>query len=1190
MKLTAKTILPCALVLLFSCGKKQGLFDEISSGHSNIHFENTIKENDSINPLNLTNIYNGGGVGIGDFNNDGLPDIYFTGNLVSNKLYLNKGNLVFEDVTDIAKVSGDGKWCRGVSVVDINNDGWPDIYVCATIAKDPEKRKNLLYINKGLDKNGVPHFDEMAKEYGLDDTTHSTMAEFFDYDNDGDLDMYLVVNEIVKDRNPAVFRPRVTDGSFASTGRLYRNDWNAALKHPVFTNVSKQAGIVIEGYGHSATIADINNDGWKDIFVTNDFVGNDILYINNHDGTFTDQAARYFKHTSANGMGQDIQDINNDGLADVVEVDMDPQDNYRKKMMLNSMGYQIYQNSDLFGYQYQYVRNTLQLNQGPRVNAKDSVGAPIFSEISFLSHMAETDWSWTPLVADFDNDAYRDIIITNGYPKDVTDHDFIAFRRESSGVAPQKYILDQIPEVKIRNYAFHNNGDLSFSDASTSWGLGDPSFSNGAVYADLDNDGDLDVVINNINDEATIYKNTAIETNKASAFYLGINFSAEAPNINGIGARVELHYGHGKQQVCENNPYRGYLSTDQLGAHFGLGNVTTVDTVIVKWPDGKMQLLKNVKANQVLTVKHKDADETYTWLQPAVATNTLFKEISDSIKANIPEKEDDYIDFNIQKLLPHKLSDYSPGLAAGDINGDGLDDIIMAGPYGYSTQLLTQQSNGTFAVKQLLPNANRSTKIEEDKGILLFDADGDGDLDMYVSSGGVIATANTNSYTDKLYINDGKGNFKYDSSALPVNYTSKSCVRAVDYDNDGDLDLFVAGRCLPGKYPSPVSCFIYRNDSKNGKAIFTDVTNTVAKGLQNVGMTCDAVWTDFDNDGWTDLVIAGEFMPVKFFKNNHGTLELLKTDIDSQAGWWNSIIPGDFDNDGDIDYIVGNTGQNSFYRPTDKYPVRVYAKDFDNNGIFDALPSLYLPSSAEDTTLQEYPAQLRDDEIKQMIEFRRKFPTYKSYAKATMDSLLTPAELKDALILAANNFKSSYIRNDGNGHFTMQPLPVQAQISSLFGMVAEDVDGDGNLDVVINGNDYGTEVSVGRYDALNGLVLKGDGKGGFTPLSILQSGIFIPGNGKALVKFRNSKGECLLAASQNLGPLKVFLMKQQVHTIPVKASDVYALLKLKSGKTRKVELNYGAGFLSQSSRFLNIDAQVQSVEIVNGKGEKRAAE
>lgn len=1176
-----------AIVILVSCNKRDTLFQNIPSSQSGIDFINEINDNDSINVLDVSNIYNGGGVGIGDFNNDGLQDVYFTGNTVPNKLYINKGNFKFEDVTAQAGVDGNGEWSRGVAVVDINNDGLADIYVSTTIIPDGKRRQNLLYINQGAGKDGIPHFKEMAAEYGLNDTSYSTMAAFFDYDNDGDLDMYLAVNQIVDASIPNTYHVIGEDSTFPSKGKLYRNDFNVQLKHPVFTDVTKQAGLSFEGYAHSINIADINRDGWKDIYVSNDYLPNDLLFINNHNGTFTNAAATYFKHTSTNAMGQDIVDINNDGLADVVELDMNPQDNYRKKMMMNPNSYPTYQNNDFFGYQYQFVRNTLQINQGPRVLANDSIGAPVFSDVSFLGGISETDWSWTPLVADFDNDSYRDIIVTNGFPKDVTDHDFMVYRNNANQLVTRKELLKQIPQVKLAKYAFKNNGGYTFSNQTNNWGLDVPAFSNGAAYVDLDNDGDLDVVVNNINDKAMVFKNTAVETKKDSAHYLHINFSSEAPNVNGLGAWVELHYGRGKQQVFENTPYRGYLSTDQLGAHFGLGSTAVIDTVLIKWPDGKQQLLKNVAANQVLNVKHKDAAQTYTWEHPVLATNALFKEISDSVKANIVHKEDDYIDFNIQKLLPHKLSDYGPGLAAGDINGDGLDDIVMGGSPGYSAQVLLQQANGSFITKPLLPGTNTANKTGNDMGILLFDADGDGDLDLYISTGGYNNMPNSPAYADKLYINDGKGNFTYSPSAVPDNFTSKSCARAVDYDNDGDLDLFVAGRCVPNQYPKPVSCFIYRNDSQKGQVKFTDVTNIVAKGLDSIGMTCDALWTDFDNDGWVDLILAGEFMPLKFFKNNHGTLTLLHTELDNQAGWWNSIIPGDFDNDGDIDYIAANTGQNSFYRPTDEHPVHIYAKDFDNNGVYDALPSVYLPTSGTDSTMREYPAQLRDDEIKQMIQYRRKYPSYKKYALATMDSILTPAERKDAIILAANNFKSSYIRNDGNGHFTMAPLPLQAQFSSLFGMVAEDVDGDGNLDVVINGNDYGTEVSVGRYDALNGLVLKGDGKGGFTPLTILQSGIFIPGNGKALVKLSNKSGQTMLAASQNRGPLKMFVLKAASKRIPVKANDVYAIITRANGSKSKAEINYGAGFLSQSARFLTLSASVKSIEITNSKGEKR---
>jgi hypothetical protein len=1174
------------LFVLSSCKNKSSLFQAVSSSHSGIHFVNKIEENDTLNPIDVTNIYNGGGVGVGDFNNDGLQDLYFTGNLVSNKLYLNKGKFKFEDVTKDAGVDGAGKWCRGVAVVDINNDGWLDMYVCASMSKDPNKRKNLLYVNQGTDKNGIPKFKEMAAEYGLDDTTHSTMAAFFDYDNDGDLDMYLVVNQILPNDNPSVFRHKITDGSYPSTGRLYRNDWNAGLKHPVFTNVSKEAGVTIEGYGHGVSIADFNRDGWKDIYVTNDFNSNDLLYINNHDGTFIDKANVYFKHTSANGMGQDVIDINNDGLSDVIELDMDPEDNYRKKTMLNASNYRTYQNSDYYGYQYQYVRNSLQLNQGPRVTGKDSIGDPVFSDIGFFSGIAETDWSWTPLVQDFDNDGFRDIIITNGFPKDVTDHDFIAFRRESYGIASKKYALDQIPQVKISNYAFHNNGDLTFGNTTAQWGLNQPTFSNGAIYADLDNDGDLDIVINNINDEASVYENTSMNDQKPN-HYLNVQLKGDSLNRNGLGAWIEIYY-QGKQQVYEQSPYRGYLSTIPLDAHFGLDTVSIIDSVIIKWPNGKKQSLEDVKINQTIRADIKNANGSYDWNQPKFADNALFTDITDSSGIHYSHQESDFIDFDRERLLPHKLSQYGPGLAAGDIDGNGLDDIYIGGTGNFPGKFFLQQTNGKFIMKDLPATTDKNIQGPENMGVLLFDADNDGDPDLYCASGSNEFPAGTKNYQDQFFINDGKGNFTIDSSALPINYTSKSCLKAVDFDNDGDLDLFIGGRCLPGKYPLPVSSFIYRNDSKDGKVKFTDVTADVAKDLQNIGMVCDAVWTDFDNDGWTDLIVAGEWMPITFFKNNHGKLVNItaQTGIGTQSGWWNSIVAGDFDNDGDMDYIVGNLGENSFFRASDQYPVNMYAKDFDKNGSLDAIVTVFLKD--KDGLKKEYTALNRDDIVSQLPPLKKKFLAYKDFAGADMHQLFTEDEMKGALVLHANNFKSCYIKNNGNGKFELHPLPAMAQLVPLNGMITDDFNDDGNLDVAIAGNDYGNEVTDGRYDAMNGLVLLGDGRGNFTAQSILQTGLFIPGDAKALIKIRSANNDYLLAASQNKGPLKIFSHKDLTQKlIPLQSSDVSALLFYKNGKKQKREIGCGSSFLSQSGHFLNVDKNVILVEVKDSNGKTR---
>lgn len=1172
-------------VSLFSC-KQHTLFEQIPSSRSGIVFNNLITENDSINPIDNATVYNGGGVGIGDFNNDGLPDIYFAGNMVPNKLYLNKGNFKFEDVTIKAGVEGKGRWAKGVSVIDINNDGLPDIYVCNSFANDPKKRQNLLYINQGVNKDGIPVFKEEAKEYGLDIQLFSTMASFFDYDNDGDLDMYLTVNEPNPAEYPNQFRPINVTGTGRSMGHLYRNDWDPKLKHPVFKDVSLAAGIKIEGYGHAATIADINLDGWKDIYVTNDFLSNNILYINNHDGTFTDKSKEYFKHTSFNAMGQDIEDINNDGLADIFELDMSPPDNFRKKMMSGPSSYNTIQNFDHYGYQYQYVRNTLQLNQGPSVGENNETGHPVFSEIGFLSGVSQTDWSWTPMVTDFDNDGYRDIIVTNGYPRDVTDHDFITYRSNAFLITPKKEILKQIPSVKIHNYAFRNQGGVQFDDVSFDWGLRTPSFSNGAVYADLNNDGAMDLVINNINDEAFIYKNGAANDNKKVQHYLNVAFKGSDKNREGIGAFVDIYYQHGLHQVYENNPYRGYLSTILPVAHFGLGKCKTVDSVVVKWPNKYKQTFFNVNADQTLSANINNAHEAYNWSSPAPIKTPLFTNITGKTALKYIHRDTDYQDFNIQKLLPHKLSEYNPSLAIGDINGDGLDDMVAGGNLTQPAQVFFQQRDGTFIQRRLL----KEEKYDHpylDGGILIFDANGDKFPDVLITSGGYKTRANDPAYQDRLYINDGKGSFTLAKDALPKCFKSKLCVRAFDYNNDGKLDLFISGRVEPWRYPEPVDSYILRNDTKNGKVKFTNVTDEVAPDLKKIGMVCDALFSDFDNDGKTDLILAGEWMPLTFLKNTGGKFVNVtaKSGTGNKPGWWNSIVAGDFRHTGRTDYIVGNVGLNSLYQASDQFPVFITAKDFDNRDRFDAFPSLFLPG--KDGIKREYPANVREDAFKQMISLRTKFTNYHSYAEATMQDLLTPDQMKGALRLKATELRSSYFRNDGGGKFTQIPLPVEAQVSVLNGMVADDFDGDGNLDLLINGNDFGTEVSIGRYDALNGLLLKGDGKGGFTPLSIARSGIYLPGNGKALVKLKSAANDYLLAASEHAGPIRIFRLNRNVSMLKISDRDQSAIITYKDSSCTKQEFYYGSSFISQSSRFILINKKVASVSIKDSSGKTR---
>ena len=1079
-----------ALTILYACSSEKGeitpekkIFHQLSSDSTGIDFKNILTENDSLNYFTYGYIYMGGGVSVGDINNDGLIDLFFTGNMVPNRLYLNKGGLKFDDITETAAVSGDSRWYTGVTMADVNNDGFLDIY-CSVGGKFGLK-ENQLYIN-----NGNNTFTEKAKDYGLAEKGNSVQSTFFDYDLDGDLDLYIANYPPTSFNSPNqyyVFKKRLPKD--IETDKLYRNDGE------FFTDVTDEAGVRSFGLSLSATVGDINQDGWPDLYVSNDFSTPDLFYLNNRDGTFTESVKQLTKNTAFYGMGVDIADFNNDDLLDIFQVDMTAEDNRRSKANMASMNPQLFWSTVNSGFHYQYMQNSLQLNNGI---VNDSL--PDFSNISRLAGISSTDWSWGPLIADLDNDGWKDIFIANGTRREINNKDY--FKHLENSKHRQDSLLEKslaMPSERIDNYAYKNNGDLTFTKMNQDWGISFKGFSNGSVYVDLDNDGDLEIVTNNIDDSASIFENSSSLQNN----HITLRFTGPEKNPNGVGVKVYLKSKSGTQ-FQEMTMTRGFQSSVAPQLHFGLGKTQKIDTLKIKWPDGKVQILTNIDVNQIMAIKHADASLIKE--KPEKEPNKLFTTVKDSIIDHL-HVENRYDDFVKEVLIPHKTSMLGPFVAVGDLNGDDLDDIVVGGAALQEAAIYLQTTNGFTKTNGEVFTLD---KKHEDMGIHIFDADNDTDDDIYIVSGGNEFEPNTAILQDRLYINNGQGEFTKSTDALPKMYTSGSRVKSFDFDKDGDLDLFVGGRLIPGNYPSPANSYILENRSENGTAHFVDVTKGIAPELRNLGMVTDASWADFDNDGWTDLVITGEWMPITILKNNKGKFENVseRYDLADSNGWWFSINEGDFDKDGDIDFIIGNLGLNYKYKAAEDQTFDIYFNDFDENQTNDIVLSYYNDG-------KEYPLRGRECSSQQIPAIKSKFKDYSSFSTATLIDVYTEESLENSLHYQVKSFSSIYLENKGDS-FVKHELPIEAQISSINKIVVDDFDNDSNLDVVVVGNLYSSEVETPRNDASNGLLLKGNGQGGFKATRALESGLYAPGDVKDMAKITvNGKEHLLLSKNSD---------------------------------------------------------------------------